>query len=320
MPQNPLSTRCNALVIGLAVLTLLLVGVGPAAADDSPPLSPIDDDHTFDCSELAMQGVTGSNHTVPAVSFTLANQPSQVGLAEDWTDAKTNDYLRVSYEEDRTRVLRLWIPTACASPYVKEPVSPVAGGPPAEYSIARANGTRYLQVKLTVTGRTDAVYPISVSGGMSFNILHRATERVQEVVGGGSDESSGPSWTYIDRSRLQGANATATVTFGPNATDPLFQYRTGNETWAIVPDEASHPAPLYRMRKSGVNKTVFVVSEPDSPPQVRYVNRTNTETTTKGILHDVNNALSNMWADVQAIFDDLSSAVGLTVGTPGVAV
>lgn len=290
-----------ALVTFVVTVALTTVAVGPVQADDPPPLATIDDNHSLDCSEFQTTGRTLSNHSVPAVTVTVAKHPSQVGLPETLTGDATHHYIRIEYHEDRDRTLRIWIPEDCLNPYAKEPVESVTGGPPAEYSIVEQNGTRYLGVRVVVTTETDTVYRVSRGGGVSFGVLDRVTEQVGGVLGLGG--GNGSQWNYINSTELEGTNATARIALEENESDPLIQYRTGNDTWAVVPDEPDHPAPVYSFRKSGVNNTVYITSEVDDAPTVRWTTEKGGTTLLEGIGSDIGHAVSEMGKDVNQFLE-----------------
>jgi hypothetical protein len=256
--------RQRALVAALAVAALL--AVGGAVAQEMTDLA---DDHGLASDEAISQyeqtGYASGEVERYQITLTVAEDRDQVNATDAVTTDIRNDYLRIDYNEDYPRELRLLLPREYITPYNAE-VGSITTSHMASLEPAR-NG-EFMAVEVTVEGPADIVIPLNKDHAVSYDLIERVDRNVEKITGI-SPLDRNHEWQYIDPSELkQGANR-----LNHSLEDMAVQFDSTPEqpepTWINIPEGETAGAPVYLIRLEGT-EDVAIVSVTESPPEIRY--------------------------------------------------
>ena len=250
------------------VVTALLTGmVGAAGAsevhgvDDQHDLA---DDAAIDTYEE--RGVVTGDADELNMTLTIADDCGDAGH-ETIVDL-TKQCLRVQYNEDVPRTVRIWIPRDYWTPYENQNLRSADGSVTAE--MEPINDRQYAAVTVHLAGKTDAVFEINTVQSK----LWGARERSYRMVNGSVDievpriaGSNNNPWTHLDSSQFAGNESYSINT--PSAT---VQYDASAEhndtTWVTVPKCSGDDAPVCRLDRG--DKQILVPDTDEEIPAVRY--------------------------------------------------
>ena len=280
----------NQRQIGVAVaVTGLLIGtlgglvglqaVGMAAAEetqsaDDIEVLAIDDNHDLDDVEAVStydsEGVADAELSQLDGELTMATSKSDVGVDDELTptDAR-NNFLRIEYDEEFERTLRIHVPRDYQTPYTQSHVGSVTSNHTAEFSPVR--GGEYLEVVVDVEEESDIVLPLQKDSSISYRAVEWADTRV-EVVTGVSMFGSGDEWRYLDGEELaedaayelEGHPDDVAVQYDAERSDP-------DETWLNAPKGEDDDEGVYWfIREESGEETAYVVATEDESPNVRF--------------------------------------------------
>lgn len=290
----------RSLFIGL--LALMVAFSLPVSASE---IVAVDDSHGLNDKDAIdayeENGVTTAHVTAPALDLTVADTAADVGADDSPISDAGRSYLSVSYTNDKPVTVRLYLDPAYSNGvYVMEDEELVKGHGTADIDVAEEG--EYLSVTLSFSEAGTKVVPLSYTRAKHYSVVDGMGSKF-----GGIDVGASEEWEYIDASALQGGNATFTVqTAEPD--ELVVEYRRttddGSEDWVSVPNDPDHSAPLFTMRKSGVDDAVYIVSESSDAPQTRYkLHRTFWDSFNFG-LDGLSEMRDQMLADLKGLFGD----------------
>jgi hypothetical protein len=259
-----MSRRQHTLLALLAVVAVLAVG-GAVAQD----VTDLQEDHglaTDDAiSSYEQTGYARGEVERYQISLAVAENRDQVNATDAVTTDIRNDYLRIDYNEDYPRELRLLLPREYITPYNAE-VGSITTSHMASLEPAR-NG-EFMAVEVTVEGPADIVIPLNKDHAVSYGLIERVDKNVEKITGI-SPLDRNHEWQYIDPSELkQGANR-----LNHSLEDMAVQFDSTPEqpepTWINIPEGETAGAPVYIIQLDGTDD-VAIVSPAETPPEIRY--------------------------------------------------
>jgi hypothetical protein len=293
------------LTVGVACLILLssLAGLG-LAQSDAGTLT-IDSDHDLATSDAvnqyAREEVASTNVPQVDLTVTVAEDHEEVGLDGPRIDARTT-YLRLDYDEEIPREVRIYLPAEIVTPRVKQDLESVDGVATAD--LRPTDNATMQAVTVRFDGETDAVFGLSKEAGVVSETRRWVKEAVSNATGVPVPSlGSGGQWQFVDPAEY-GANQTRAFS---NEHSWTMQYRTtrdGEERWLPVPecdDIQGQPACTYQTQ----NATMLISSQQD-PPRVRYKRGT-----------DISSSLGAAIDDLMAIPSRIIESVGGLFGGGG---
>jgi len=256
--------RQQALVAILAVAALVLAG--GAVGQDMTDLA---DDHGLATDESIQQYKETSYATGGVeryqIDLSIAEDRSQVNASDAVTTDIRNDYLRIDYDEDYPRTIRLLLPREYITPYNSETGSITTGH---VASLEPARNGEFMAVEVEVEGPADIVIPLNKDHAVSYGLIERVDKNVEQI-SGISPLDRNHEWQYIDPTELeQGANR-----LNHSLDDMAVQYDATPEqpepTWINIPEGETAGAPVYLIQLDGTDD-IAIVATTESPPEIRY--------------------------------------------------
>lgn len=270
--------RFAVLIAFIAVSALAVPFVaGPAVAVDSgedavtlPATIPINSDTAV--QDYEQDGVVTEGVGAPQMSITIGTDRDHVGLTTtlDPLEGSTrNDFIRVNHKEDIGRTVQIPIRADYWKPYPRERLESLSSDHTASMEPVQMDGRQYTMLTVTFDGDGKAVFPIPEDAIAVYSASENTEDRVNTTFG--IDLGITPSpWSQIPGSVF--GNKTA-VRIEGDSEKMMIQYNDGtkdNPNWLVVPDEQKSTVPVYRMEKEGVNGAVYVVSQTNETPSIRY--------------------------------------------------
>ncbi|NUC75055.1 hypothetical protein HTZ84_22580 [Haloterrigena sp. SYSU A558-1] len=260
-----------------AVLALAAVGVGLAGASgvssDADTLA-IDNNHGLDedpaVSEFHSEGYTETQLSQVDGSLAIATDKRDVDADGSVLPMDVrNNYVRIDYNEDFERTLRIHIPRDYQMPYSQSGVESITSDHSAEFTPVR--GGEYLEIVVHVDEPTEIVLPLQKDSSASYKAVEWVDMRLQAATGA-SVFGSGDEWQYLSEDEL--AQDTAYEVDG-NPEDVVVQYDAeradADETWLNAPKgEADDVGVYWFTRSTDGNETAYIVATDDDAPNVRY--------------------------------------------------
>lgn len=204
------------------------------------------------------------------LNITVAHDASSVG-EPSWKYADSqNNYLRLQYNESIERTIRFYVPSDYWPAHAYEMES-VGGAQTAEFH--PVDGGNYTSVTVTFDGQTDAVFKVDKSTAYVFE-GRRWSREVIENTTGISVPSFGAEteWNRLPEDSLTGQNVASAI--NTTGEPVLIQYDAEptleEESWQPVRDCDDGTTDVCRFEKTGVNETVFVMTDQSDPPPIRY--------------------------------------------------
>lgn len=261
------------------ILTVVLVGtlVGPAAAamdttDDEEDVTDLGADHGLDTaekiSEFRSNGLVTTDADRIDMSISVAESKSDVGITgRMFPNDLRNNYLRLEYNEDAERTVRLLIPSEYWTPYPRERAKTVSGD--AQVGLEPVRGGDYTEVVVRFTGKDDVVVPLQWDSSVSYRAVERVDNRLDNSLGITlRDDNS--EWVYVNSSTVSEGPGLAV---GEDASDITVQYDatpdSPEETWINAPKGETLSDGIYYYQRSEDGEA-YIVSKTDDPPAIRY--------------------------------------------------
>lgn len=271
-----MSTYRNLSVLFVVGLLLLVPFTAVAAAGTT---FTIDRDHAL-TSQSAIQtyersGSVSTNLSSPKMTVRVAEEASACGLDTGLFEDTRNDYLCLTYKQETDATVRIDIPDAYWTPYVREHKESIADEAPATFSVV--GNTSATRVRVSFSGPTHAVYPIPEDVSAAYSLLERADNRSSEYLGIdllGSNKAT--QWQYRN---LSSQNLTIKIKSPAAPSKTVVQYDStpsgADRDWLMVPEDPDDPAPMYRTTKPQSDQTVYLVVQANelssnSTPSIRY--------------------------------------------------
>lgn len=294
--------------VGALAVVLVLAAVATPAVGAS--VTTIDADHPLasDTATTAYHedGVVTGHMPGVALQLTVADDADDVGL-NDWTTRSSGRaFLKVDYNEEIDREVRIYLPASYFNPRLRESLAPMDGGGQ-PIAIEPVHDREYSAVTLHLRENTTAVYAIPATRGLYSSARDDVKKIVNETTGVElpSLDSGGQQWEYIQPSEFAGDRAT--VAIETNSTDHAIQYDAagpGEERWVPVRDcESSSDQPVCTFTQGEQANTTYVLATAETPPPIRYKSEASGFSDIDGAINDNVNA-------VKRLVDQLTGALG----------
>ena len=266
--------RLRSLVLA-AILVCSLFALPALAADqtDDEYVTDIGAKHELDTADAVVEfndrGYTSTQLSRIDMRVTVAEEKSEVGLEGRLTPTNAvNDYLRLEYNEEATRTVRILIPEEYWTAYKQDDVESLTSDHTATFEPAR--GGEYQSVIVEFDGPADVVLPAKWYDSMSYKALERVDQRLNKSVGV-TIRDDGSQWRYVESESLASG---AGYEIGEHADSVTVQYDatpdSPEETWVNAPQGESMRQDIYYYTRDSENSTTYIVSKTDEPPTVRY--------------------------------------------------
>ena len=266
--------RFRTLVL-VAILVCSLFALPSLAADDSDDeyMTDIGAQHELDTADAVAEfndrGHTSASLSRIEMSVTVADDKSDVGIENRLTPSDAvNDYLRLEYDEEATRTVRILIPEEYWTPYKQEDIGSLTTDHTATFEPAR--GGEYTSVIIELDGPADVVLPVKWYDEMSYKALERVDQRLNKSIGV-TLRDDGSQWKYVEGEALASGPG---YEIGEDADRVTVQYDatadSPEETWVNAPQGESMRQDIYYYTRDSENSTTYIVSKTDNPPTVRY--------------------------------------------------
>lgn len=251
-------------LLGVLVLSL---GTGAVAADG---LTDIGTDHDVATDEAMddwqTHGYADGEADRYQLDIAVAEKRVDVGAEDAMVTNLRNHYLRLDYQEDHPRELRVLIPRDVITPYKADSIGSLTSGHEAHIEPAKSGD--YLSVTVRVDGPADIVIPLNRDHALSYTFLERSDQRIQELTGI-SPLDRDAEWTYVEGDEIAEGG---TYELNLSADDLAVQYDatpdSSEETWLNVPRGETVSAPIYLLEYDENEYTL--VATTDKPPDVRH--------------------------------------------------
>ena len=256
------------------VQAIALAEAQESAESDDPSVLAIDDSHALDSTEAVStytsEGAASAEFSQINGELTVAHKKASVGIDDALTPTDVrNNFLRIEYNEDFERTLRIHVPRDYQTPYTQSGVGSLTSDDTAEFRPVR--GGEYLEVVITVEDESDIVLPLQKDSSFSYRAVEWADTRVQ-LVTGLTFFGSGDEWQYLDSEEL---DADAAYELDGDPANVAVQYdveRTNpEETWLNAPKGEDQGDGVYWfVREEDGEQSAYVVATEDESPHVRY--------------------------------------------------
>lgn len=295
-----------AAILAIAVLVVLSTSV--VAATET---TEIDYNHGLadesSINEFEGTGSTSTDLEQIDATITIADSKSDVGLA--WTDTRKtdagNEFLRIEYDEDIERTVRIWIPAEYIRPYEREAQESLTSDHTADLSPVRDR--TYLEVKLYLDGEADVVIPLGrLSAGVEGMIAER-TSTIDEALGSpfGIDEE----WQYIEAAT--GHERVIELDLDPEVA--LVQYDGAGDPadprWINAPEGDTRGAPVY-YHVEGQNESMFLVVTSEEAIDIRFKEESSPADRVRGWIADARNGLESIPERIENILPSSPFLIG----------
>lgn len=258
------------LVVLVLFIGLATIGVGLVTAETTT----IDADHGLDSNESVHEWETEGYASGSAdrydLELTVAEDRQDVGLQPSMVGSATNDYLRIQYNEDIERTLRIWIPREYVTPYTRDSVRAV-DHTDVSATYRPIEGAEYLQITIKADEEMDVVLPLDKSAQISYGVLERVDKRTEQITGE-SFRGDAEDWQRIDEDDLADE---ASIKVSEHPDDTLVQVdarpQSSDPLWTNAPsgNDEIHGISTTVKEDSEGEKHLHVVSTTGSPPDVR---------------------------------------------------
>lgn len=304
--------------IAMAVLLFAVtVGIGighatvPARAQQSgTSLYAVDGNHDL-TSEGAIREYQQSGSASTAIdglamAVSVHDSHESAGLDGLHVDS-ANTYLRVEYDEEIARTVRVFIPSAYFEPRPKDDLQPVSGS--ATAALEPTADASMTAVTLRLSGETTAVFAVGREAGAVFGARRYISDAMNRTIGVSvpSLGGGGPQWQPVPPRTISGANASYAIEYPPE--DVTIQYAQNpnatreNRDWVTVPPCERSEGPVCWFERDGSEAT-YILAETTDPPPVRYIASDSPTTTGRSIVNDIVGSFEKFAEDVG--LDDLN--------------
>lgn len=272
--NSPAMACLFSLLMVLSLPAMAGVAVADSSDGNASSVSTIDADHGLAdraaLDEFRTQGNAEGDLGHLDGTITVAEKRQDVGIEDQlFPNNVRNDFVRIQYDEDFERTLRIHVPRDYWVPYSQADVRSASSDHTADYQPVR--GGEYLEIVVHVDGPSDIVLPIQRDSSLSYRAVERVDNRVEWATGHAI--FSGDEWTYLRSDELIEDTAFE-LTDVEDVDDAAIQYDAEKqdpaETWLNAPDSDDGSGVYVMTRGGGDNQTTYVVATDDDPPDVRY--------------------------------------------------
>lgn len=291
----------RSLVIALVVCALM--AAAPVSADATVA---VDANHPVASDEAVSEyerteTVSGQLPQVDA-TLTVAEDHDDVGLDGPYLDVNSQ-YIRLEYDEELPRTLRIYIPTEIVRPRVKSGLEAESGGLTADF--APVDDSEYLAMTVRVDGRTNATFVLSAEAGIIWSARETGSEAVNDTTGISLPSlGSDADWRFVE-----GLNQSQPVALDRRPDNLTMQYdaRDGpGREWLAVPqcDDPSEQSVCYYTQG---NETIIMTTQ-SNPPTVRYQRSNDPTADLKSSWRDLRRVPSRLAEQVDSWFGGTNAA------------
>ena len=303
--------------IVLVVLLVTSIVAIPAVAVSSPAgeseVTKIDADHGLldddAISTFESEGSVSVDLEQVDAKVTVATSKSEVGIDRSDAIATTdagNYFIRIEYNEDIDRTIRLWIPAEYVGPYDRADVSSLSSDHEVDYNQVRDR--QYLEILVGVEDQSDIVLPVGRLGGGVEALVSERVDAVESAVGG--HFGTGDDWKYLDNE--SGEERVIDLDIDPD--NAILQFDVAGDPadprWINIPEGETRGIPVYYHVDS--NGSMYLVVTADEDLDIRYKEESSITDHARGAINDAIHAIEDLpdriteWAP-----DGLLSARGL---------
>lgn len=252
----------------VAAVVLAAVAVGVVAADD---VTDIGTDHDL-ASDDAMErwsdrGYAEGDVDRYQIELAVAESRADVGAEDAAVTNIRNQFLRIDYQEDYERTLRILIPRDVITPYKTTAGSLTS---PHEATLSPARSGEYLEVVVEVDGESDIVLPLNRDHAISYSLIERTDKRIERLTGV-SPLDREHDWEYVDGDEFTGETHRINHSLDEMALQFDATPERTDETWVNVPVGERGGAGVYVLDTDAKHdgNTTLVTTLQD-PPEIRY--------------------------------------------------
>lgn len=259
----------------LFVFVLVLASATPAAlATAQESVYEVDTSHAlaeqtaideYRSQGVATGGIYGLNATV-----TVADDAGDAGLSELLYRSTGRVFLRIDYNEDIARTLRIYLPQEYVAPQLKQGLEAAESDVTA--NLKPTQGRNHTAVTVTLDESGTVVFPISAGRGAISGGRSTISDMVANVTGVElpSLTDSGAEWHYVSSSELAD-NETDYIP--SNATTIQYDASASSDTeaeWVPVPDCDGGTDYICTYSKADHPDRTYLLSTGADAPEVRY--------------------------------------------------
>lgn len=256
-------TSLRSLTVVVVLLALLTAGLGAAdatvAVDDNHPVA---SEETI--AEYEATGVASGELPQFDASLTVADDHEDASLDGPYLDTNTQ-YVRIDYNEEIPRTVRIYLPAELVSPRVKSGLEAENADVSADF--APVESAQYVAMTVRFDEPTTATFALSAEAGIVWEARETGRDAVNNTTGITLPTlGSNADWRFVESLNqsqpvaLEGQPDTLTVQYDA-------QDGPGRE-WLSVSecDDPTEQAVCYYRQG---NDTIIMTTQSD-PPTVRY--------------------------------------------------
>jgi len=288
-------------------VVLLVAAVAPATvAGQSSDVTAIDTahglDHNTTIAKYNAEGVASGDVDGLDMELTAADKVGDLNRSEWHYASSGRVFLRIDYNEEISRTVRVYIPREYFRPRVKDGLAPLEDGPAA--SRRPVESRQYTAVTVKLDGPTTTIYPVSVTRGVIADGRADVTQLVENATGFSipSLTSDSAEWEPVPERALTDEDATYKLPI--NASDPAVQYDAAaasadEQRWIRVRQCEDSEQPVCKFTRDGSNATYLLATDEDVPP-VRYKSDMSATDTAHSTIDDIQQSVANLEATLSS--------------------
>lgn len=264
----------------LAGLTVVVFGLALTAIATAGSVVTLDDEtglteqHAID--QFNDEGYVEVSQVSPKMAFTVAERSEDVGVeALRYTNFDTI-YLRVTHEESIERTVRFYVPDEYWHPHPDE-VRSIDGNVTA---MMEPRGGQYSSIEVHFEGQNEVVFPVKRQASIVFNVRDHGSSWLENETGIEVPDIGGDSseWQYVPMEELRDQDQ-PTFAIDTEGDDITLQFDAENtadpasKRWRTLPACGSLTGgeePVCYFEQEGGGELVYVLSQVDDPPDVRF--------------------------------------------------
>lgn len=303
MPQRTLVWLVvAALAVSLAVTAAVFST--PALAGGS--LTTVDDDHALadreTIDEYDETGVARASIDSPNMNLTVADSSDDVDV-EGYRFDMTTTYLEIEYDETISREIRVFIPSEYWHPLSQE-IDSDDHDSETTAEFRPTDDGRYTAVTVDFDDRETAVFEIPVQAEFVFWSRDQSRDLINDTVGVEPPRlATGGEWEYLSPSELQ-SNETIPIKAdgGVEIQQDELTDDPNDDNWIGVPRCSRSTGGVCTYTVDGDQNTVYLLTQTNDPPEVRYKAGTDPGESLGSMLRDLRSIPDRIWDDVSGVF------------------